>query len=79
MQLTRAIRVSHLPGLADVPYLTSDLLTSQEDLELTEHPPSLMIISGGYIVLELGQLFSRLGSQMTILERSERILKGEEP
>jgi len=68
-----------IPGLADVPYLTSDLLTSQEDLELTELPPSLMIIGGGYIALELGQMFSRLGSQVTILERSERILKGEEP
>src|SRR5919198_3901876 len=62
-----------IPGLRDVPYLTSDLLTSQEDLELTELPESLVVI-GGYIAVELGQMFSRFGSKVTILERSERPL-----
>lgn len=68
-----------IPGLGETPYLTSDLLTSQEDLELTERPESLVIIGGGYIALELGQLFARLGSEVTILERSETILKDYEP
>ncbi|HZC08332.1 MAG TPA: FAD-dependent oxidoreductase, partial [Ktedonobacterales bacterium] len=68
-----------LPGLDEMPYLTSDLLTSQEDQELTELPDSLVIVGGGYIALELGQLFARLGSQVTILERAPRLLKGYEP
>ena len=63
-----------IPGLRDVPYLTSDLLTSQEDLALTTLPESLVVIGGGYIAVELGQMFSRFGSKVTILERSERRL-----
>jgi mercuric reductase len=68
-----------IPGLADTPYLTSDLLTSDEAQELTELPRSLVILGGGYIALELGQMFARLGSEVTILERSGRILKEYEP
>jgi mercuric reductase len=68
-----------LPGLAETPYLTSDLLTSQEDAELTERPNSLIIVGGGYIALELGQFFARLGTQVTILEPAGRILKEYEP
>ncbi len=71
--------IPDLPGLAETPYLTSDLLTSQEDLELTARPDSLVIVGGGYIALELGQFFARMGSTVTILERSERILKDYEP
>ncbi len=66
-------------GLADVPYLTSELLTSGEPMELWEQPRSLVIVGGGYIALELAQLFQRLGTQVTLLERSERILKNYEP
>jgi mercuric reductase len=36
-----------IPGLADTLYLTSDLLTSEESQELTELPPSLVILGGG--------------------------------
>lgn len=68
-----------ISGLTETPYLTSDLLTSQEALELTELPESLIIVGGGYIALELGQLFARLGTQVTLLERSERILQDYEP
>jgi mercuric reductase len=68
-----------IPGLHDVPYLTSDLLTSGEDLELTELPTSLIVIGGGYIAVELGQMFSRLGTRVTILERGERLLTAYEP
>jgi mercuric reductase len=71
--------IAEIPGLADVPYLTSDLLTSGENLELTALPRSLVILGGGYIALELGQMFARFGSEVTILERSGRILKEYEP
>jgi mercuric reductase len=69
-----------IEGLDEVPYMTSDLLTSEEDMELTELPGSLVIVGGGYIALELGQMFSRFGSRVTILERSDQVLKhGYEP
>jgi mercuric reductase len=71
--------IPDLPGLADTPYLTSDLLSSQEDFELTERPDSLIILGGGYIALELGQLLARLGTKVTMLERAGRILTEYEP
>ncbi len=71
--------IPDIPGLAETPYLTSDLLTSQEDLELTELPRSLLILGGGYIALELGQMFARFGSQVTLVTRGPSILSGYEP
>ena len=69
-----------IEGLESVPYLTSDLLTSNESMELTECPHSLLIIGGGYIALELGQMFHRFGTEVTILERSQQVLAhGYEP
>ncbi len=71
--------IPDLPGLSETPYLTSDLLTNQENLELTELPRSLLILGGGYIALELGQMFARFGSQVTIVTRGPSILSGYEP
>lgn len=68
-----------IEGLDQVPYLTSDLLTSDEPQELFDLPRSLVIVGGGYIALELGQMLQRFGSQVTILERSEKVLKEYEP
>ncbi len=69
-----------IEGLDEVPYMTSDLLTSEENMELTELPESLVVVGGGYIALELGQMFSRFGSRVTILERNDQVLKhGYEP
>ncbi|MGD9891765.1 MAG: mercury(II) reductase [Dehalococcoidia bacterium] len=68
-----------IEGLDQVPYLTSDLLTSDEPQELSDLPRSLVIVGGGYIALELGQMFHRFGSEVTILERSRTILKDYEP
>jgi pyruvate/2-oxoglutarate dehydrogenase complex dihydrolipoamide dehydrogenase (E3) component len=67
------------PGLCETPYLTSDLLTSQEGMELTALPHSLLILGGGYIALELGQMFARFGSEVTIITRGPSILTGYEP
>jgi mercuric reductase len=63
-----------IPGLSDVTYLTSDLLSRDEDGELSQLPESLLIIGGGYIALELGQMFARFGSRVTILERGQQLL-----
>lgn len=71
--------IAPLKGLDRVPFMTSDLLTSHESMELKEQPESLTIIGGGYIALELGQFFSRIGTMVTLLEQSPQILKGYEP
>lgn len=72
----------HIPalrGLDSVPYLTSDLLTVGEGLELEELPASMAILGGGYIACELGQMFARFGTKVTIFERSDRLLSAFEP
>jgi mercuric reductase len=46
---------------------------------MMELPSSLIILGGGYIALELGQMFARLGTSVTILARAGRILSDEEP
>lgn len=66
--------VPDIEGLDGVPYITSDLLTADESIELTDLPESLVIIGGGYIALELGQMFRRFGSEVTILERDKQLL-----
>ncbi len=71
--------VPPIEGLDQVPYLTSDLLTADEPQELFDLPRSLVIVGGGYIALELGQMFHRFGTEVTILERSRTILKDYEP
>src|SRR6266571_2849036 len=74
--------IPHVPGLADVPYLTSDLLSSADDpwgTELREQPRSLLILGGGYIALELGQMFARFGTQVTLVTRGKSILSGYDP
>jgi pyruvate/2-oxoglutarate dehydrogenase complex dihydrolipoamide dehydrogenase (E3) component len=53
-------------------------LTNVEMLELTELPEHLVIVGGGYIGLEFGQMFRRFGSAVTILERGPRILARED-
>ncbi|AKB84091.1 dihydrolipoyl dehydrogenase [Methanococcoides methylutens] len=61
-------------GLEDASYLTSDNV-----LELRSLPKSLAIIGGGYIAAEYGHFFSSMGSDVTIIGRSSRIIAQEEP
>src|SRR5437764_9324995 len=71
-----------VPGLSDVPYLTSDLLSAADDpwrTELREQPRYLLILGGGYIALELGQMFARFGTKVTLVTRGKSILPGYEP
>jgi mercuric reductase len=51
--------VPSIPGLDSVPYLTSDLLDADEAGRLTDLPESLIVLGGGYIAVELAQMFSR--------------------
>lgn len=72
--------IPEIEGLSGIPYLTSDLLTHDESIELRELPKSLLIVGGGYIALELGQMFRRFGSHVTLLERGTELLaNGYEP
>ena len=50
--------------------------TSTESLSYAEVPKHLVVIGGGYIGLELGSVWRRLGSKVTVLEYSDRILTG---
>lgn len=67
-------RVLTIPGLTEVAYLTS-----RSALLLKKFPASLIIIGGGAIAVELGQMFNRLGCGVTILEHGPRILPTVEP
>ncbi|MGE7767244.1 dihydrolipoyl dehydrogenase [Peribacillus sp. NPDC096540] len=50
------------------------ILDSTTSLQLQEVPPSLSIIGGGYIGIEMGMAFAKLGTQVTIIEMANRIL-----
>lgn len=65
--------VPPIEGLQDIPYLTSTTI-----MELAEVPEHLIMIGGGYIALEFGQMFLRFGSKVTILERGPRLLSRED-
>lgn len=55
-----------IPGLKE-----SGFLNSTTALELTSLPEHLVVLGGGYIALELSQMFARMGSKVTIIQRSE--------
>lgn len=63
-----------IPGLAEAGYLTNETIFSLRDL-----PGRLVVIGGGPVGCELGQAFARLGSQVSILQRAERLLPKDEP
>lgn len=69
----RAAELS-IPGLEDVGALTNETLFS-----LTELPQRLVVIGGGPIGCEMAQSFALFGSQVTLLEKSDRILPREDP
>ncbi len=64
--------VPDIPGLDDVGYLTNETA-----YRLEEQPEHLIVLGGRYIALENAQLFARLGSKVTVLQRSARILPTE--
>jgi pyruvate/2-oxoglutarate dehydrogenase complex dihydrolipoamide dehydrogenase (E3) component len=63
-----------IPGLADTPYWTN-----REAIETETVPESLIVIGGGAIGLELGQVFLRFGAAVTTIETAPRLLAVEEP
>jgi len=65
--------VPDIEGLKDIDYLTSTSI-----LELETVPQHILVLGGNYIGLEFSQMFRRFGSQITLLERGERILSHED-
>lgn len=62
-----------------LPFIKIDkerIITSTEALKLTEVPKHLIIIGGGVIGLELGQVYLRLGAQVSVVEYLDRIIPG---
>ena len=62
-----------VPGLDRTPYLTNSGMMSVDFL-----PAHLLILGGSYIGLEFGQMYRRFGSQVTIIERSDRVIARED-
>ncbi|OYX58595.1 MAG: mercuric reductase [Brevundimonas subvibrioides] len=65
--------IPDLPGVHDVPVLTNTTI-----LQLTELPEHLVVVGGSYIGLEFAQMFRRFGSEVTVVEKGERIIQRED-
>ena len=63
-----------LPGLDKIEYLDSTSI-----MELEEIPSHLLVIGGGYVGLEFGQMFRRFGSEVSIVQRRSQLLPREDP
>ena len=63
-----------LTGIDRVGYLTNESI-----MELEAVPEHLIVLGGGYIGLEFGQMFRRFGSRVTIVHRGDQILSREDP
>ncbi|SHG26734.1 dihydrolipoyl dehydrogenase [Flagellimonas flava] len=62
-----------------LPFIKLDkerIITSTEALKLKEVPKHMIVIGGGVIGLELGQVYKRLGSEVTVVEFMDRIIPG---
>jgi pyruvate/2-oxoglutarate dehydrogenase complex dihydrolipoamide dehydrogenase (E3) component len=66
--------IPDIKGLAEIGYITN-----VEAVSLTELPKRLVVIGAGPIGLEFAQMFSRLGSQVVVLERGRQPLPREDP
>ena len=66
--------IPSIAGLADVPYYTNENV-----MDLAEVPRHLIVLGGGYIGAELGQVYHRFGAEVTVISRNERLVPEEEP
>jgi len=65
--------VPDLPGLADVAYDTSASI-----MRIAELPERLTVLGGGFIACEMAHVFGGLGSEVTIINRSDKLLRAED-
>lgn len=64
---------------SSLPFITIDkerIITSTEALKLKEIPKHLIVIGGGVIGLELGSVYSRLGSEVSVVEYMDKVVPG---
>jgi pyruvate/2-oxoglutarate dehydrogenase complex dihydrolipoamide dehydrogenase (E3) component len=66
--------IPELPGLADVPHLTNASL-----MALRELPAHLLVLGGGYVGCEFGQMFRRFGAAVSIVDHAPHLLSREDP
>jgi dihydrolipoamide dehydrogenase len=66
-------RPVEIPGFS---FAERRILDSTKGLALTEIPKRLAVIGGGYIGLELGGVYAKLGTQVTVIEMADQILPG---
>jgi pyruvate/2-oxoglutarate dehydrogenase complex dihydrolipoamide dehydrogenase (E3) component len=65
--------VARVPGIETVPYYTNSSMMAVDFL-----PEHLVILGGSYIGLEFGQMYRRFGSEVTIIQRDERLIPRED-
>src|SRR5208283_3107009 len=65
--------IPRIPGLDAVSYLTNENI-----MNLTELPEHLLVLGGGYIGLEFGQMFARFGSRVTVIQSHDQIVSRED-
>ena len=81
IQFEKAIlAVGSLPALPKIFDLGNPLImTSSEALEIEDIPENLLIVGGGYIGMELGTIYSALGSKIVLAEALDHVLSGADP
>jgi pyruvate/2-oxoglutarate dehydrogenase complex dihydrolipoamide dehydrogenase (E3) component len=68
------------PNIPDIPGINpASVLTNESMMELKELPEHLIVLGGGYIGLEFGQMFRRYGSRVTIIHNQAQIVPREDP
>lgn len=67
-------RILPIPGLDQI-----EVLTNRNIMDLKELPAHLIALGGNYLGLEFGQMFRRLGSEVSVVEMSDQILPREDP
>lgn len=65
--------IPSIPGIDDTGYLTNETV-----MELEELPAHLIVLGGGYVGLEFGQIYRRFGCQVTVIHRGDRLLTRED-
>ena len=72
--------VPEIEGLEEVKGKVPERVLNSTSIQaLEEVPRSLLVLGGGYVGLEFAQLFARLGSNVTIVQRGKRLLPREDP
>ena len=66
-------RVPEMPGINDIEYFTNSTVMDVDSL-----PEHLIIVGGSYIGLEFAQIYKRFGSDVTVIEMSNRVIARED-